>query len=158
MVSYWPSSNKSDSIFGIIILVVLPSQTSLKRPVLILICNSMLSQYNIIFLALVFDGILRYGPIWWCICCLDKREALRKSKIIHFYDGVLCEIYSRTRSPWIVFQMFSVLYGHMLTAVSGLFLCSMQLDFEQNNLAVYNRIMLESSFIEVIKEETHAKW
>lgn len=41
----------------------------------------------------------------------------------------------------------------MLTAVSGLFLCSMQLDFEQNNLAVCNRIMLESSFIEVIKEK-----
>lgn len=49
--------------------------------------------------------------------------------------------------------MFSVLNAHMLTAVSGLFLCSVQLDFEQNNLAVCNRIMLDSSFIEVIKEK-----
>lgn len=38
-------------------------------------------------------------------------------------------------------------------AVSGLFLCSMQLDFKQNNMAVCNRIMLDSSFIEVIKEK-----
>jgi len=49
--------------------------------------------------------------------------------------------------------MLSVLNAHVLTAVSGLFLCSMQFDFVQDNLAVCNRIMLDSSFIEAIKEK-----